>query len=358
MSGVLPLADVRDEAVHGAFCPKMCNYACPVLGATGRQGAAPWGLHVSVAALAADERGADAATYHALRGCTGCHACRQACVYDLDVPAEVRAARAEVVERGGPIPAVESARAAVAQRRAPHGAPLATAVADSGRATVVLVAGCYETPETTRAAVRLVVAAGHEPAVLVPDGCCGALFADLGDRPSARRAGEQLADQLEAVGGGDARLVALDPHCLPALRAVADEVTDVASFVAGLVHDRRIEFEPASEPPVTYHDPCLLARDEQVIDPPRQLLAAVGAQPTEPEGSRERTVCSGAGMAFPLVDAQEAAATARRRWQALDAAAPTVVTACARAGQHLAAHGGEVVDLLSYVAAHLPGERR
>ncbi|MGH3442302.1 MAG: 4Fe-4S dicluster domain-containing protein, partial [Nitriliruptorales bacterium] len=90
---------VLPDATHGSYCPKMCAYSCPVLAATGREETNPWGLHRSVVAVGAGNR--DEAAYRSLHGCTGCHACQRACLYDLDVPGEVRAARTAVVADGG-----------------------------------------------------------------------------------------------------------------------------------------------------------------------------------------------------------------------------------------------------------------
>ncbi|HEX2028214.1 MAG TPA: hypothetical protein VHF25_09480, partial [Nitriliruptorales bacterium] len=114
------MADVRADAVHGSFCPKMCSFRCPVVAATGDERAVPWALHTVVAALATGARPPDGRAYRALRGCTGCHACRDACLYDLDVPAQVQAGRAAVVAAGEAPPAVAVAVAHVAAGRSPY----------------------------------------------------------------------------------------------------------------------------------------------------------------------------------------------------------------------------------------------
>jgi dimethylglycine catabolism B len=366
VSEVRPLAEVRDDAVHGSFCPKMCNHVCPVLGTTGRQGAAPWGLHVTVAALASGDRTPDAETYRDLRGCTGCHACRSACTYDLDLPREVRAARGAVIDAGVEPEAVAAARAAVHAGRAPHGGALPEAAPIGDDADVLVLVGCHDEPETVEAVEHVLGAAGRRPGTVVPDGCCGGLLADLGDRASAEERRSGLEGGLRRLLGrtGAQAVLALDPHCLPALRSAVPndvEVLDAISFLARLVGDGDVTLAGTGATEAvafTYHDPCVLARDEGVTGPPRELLRAVGATVAEPEGARERTSCSGAGLAFPLVDAEEADAVARGRADDLRGAGATPVTACSRARQHLTRAGLDVHDLLILIAEHVDGDPR
>lgn len=46
---------------------------------------------------------------------------------------------------------------------------------------------------------------------------------------------------------------------------------------------------------VAYHDPCLLARKNNVVKEPRLLLKQIGFKIIEPSRSREKTFCCGAG---------------------------------------------------------------
>jgi Fe-S oxidoreductase len=216
-----------------------------------------------------------------------------------------------------------------------------------------VVAGCRDEPATLAALARLLDAAGVAVTWIVPEGCCGATLRDLGaDGP----AGEREAHLAGVLPEGPA-VACADPHCLPSVRAAAGEGRPVRSVVeelAGLLEAGALRLGgPAAA--VTYHDPCVLARDEGVVDGPRWLLAAAGAEIVEPEGAGADTVCSGAGMGFELLAPADADAVAARRAAQLDATAAPVVTACARARQRLAAAGLDARDLFAHLADHLDG---
>ncbi|MDP9021294.1 MAG: (Fe-S)-binding protein [Actinomycetota bacterium] len=347
-----PLEAVADEAIHGSYCPKMCNFSCPVLTATGDERAAPWALHTVVAGIATGDRTADVVAYDDLYGCTGCHACQVACLYDLDVPAEVRAARAEVIAAGAEAPAVTAAARHVRAGRSPYGDVPAALPASRTDADVAVIAGCRDEPPTLQAIDQLLAAAGVAASWVRPSGCCGATPADLGDAATADACSEQLAARLRDA---PPTVLATDPHCLPALRAVAGErtVRDVCSELAGHAHRGGLRLRGLGA--VTYHDPCVLARDEGVTEPPRTLLAAAGADVIEPPGAARATACSGAGLALELVAPDAAGAVARRRTAQLADDHP-VVTACARARRLLAAAGLAVRDLFVVLADHVDAE--
>lgn len=350
---------VAAAAEHGSFCPKMCTFACPVTAATGRDDAVPWSFHRTVADVASGRLDAAAAGPR-LVACSGCLACRVPCIFDQDVPAQVRAGRAAVVAAGAAPTAVAGAVERVAAGSSPHGTPgddPATVVSDDDRAeerTIGLLVGCRDEGATVRAGLDLLAAAGTPARPVLPDGCCGGVLADLGAADAAESATAELAARLDGIE----RLVVLDPHCLPASREAAGDAVQVVGLVeelARLAAAARLTFD-GQLGPVTYHDPCLLARREQVVQEPRTLLAAAGAELHEPEHHAAHTACAGAGLGLELLDEDAAEATAARRRRELDAtAAATIVTACAGARRRLAADGREVHDLAVLLARHLTG---
>lgn len=366
MTTPLPIAgidsDVAAAALHGSFCPKMCNFACPVTAATGRDDAMPWSLHRTVSDLVTGRTDAtDPAVTTALEPCTGCLACQGACAFDQDVPAQVREARAAVVAAGHGPDAASAATQRAATGESPYGGPLATAPSTAHGSDVVAVVvsfGCRDDAASLDALGRLLTAAGVSHAFVAPDGCCGGALTDLGHRDEAGRRRDTLAAALAAAGGGSARVVATDPHCLPSLRTAVDgdvEVIDVVSALDQLVTDGRLRLA-GNLGAVAFHDPCLLARDEGVLDPPRRLLVAAGGTVVEPEGHGAATVCSGAGLGLELLAPADADATATRRATQLTATDAVVVTACAGAQHRLTAAGARTRDLLVVLADHLDPE--
>lgn len=323
------LGDVRDAAVHGSYCPKMCTFACPVTAATGREDAKPWGLHVTVAALAEGRRPLDAAAYRDLHGCTGCTACKVPCIWDLDVPREVTAARSAVVEAGGAPALLGDVAARAAAGGTPYGDELPELPPARTAPSVAVLAGCRDGSATLAALDRLLERAGVRASFHAPAGCCGALLADLGDLATAAALRERL-DLPEGVP-----VVVVDPHC----RWAVPDATDLVTFLAGLGLAR-------VEEPVVWHDPCVLARGAGVVGAARRLLLVV-----EPEHAGTRTSCSGAGLGFDLLAPEDAAAVAARRAEELAAPGLPVVTACPRARRLLAAAGVDVTDLPTWMEA-------
>lgn len=348
------LIEVREQAVHGSYCPKLCTFACPVAAATGREDAKPWGLHTLIAALATGVRPVDEAAARALRGCSGCLACRVPCLWEFNLPREVRAGRAAAVQAGVADPAVAAAADRVARGASPYGVALPRPPQPPAAAEIVVVAGCRDDQALIDGTDRLFAAAGVAAAFVVPDGCCGTALADLGDRGAADRCHHRLVRRLPP----GVRVVATDPHCLEALQAGTPDrsVTDLASELTRLVGDGRLTFRDA-DGPVVWHDPCVLARAHGVIDAPRALLRRTGALGPEPEHHGFRTACSGAGMALELLAADDAEAVADRRANELAEAGLPVVTGCAGAVRRLAGRGMDVRHLACYLADLLEDTR-
>jgi Fe-S oxidoreductase len=344
------VAAVAGDALHGSYCPKMCTFACPVTSATGRDDAVPWSFHRTVSDLATGRLPVVAEVAGRLTACTGCLACQVPCVFDQDVPEQVRAGRAALVSAGVAPAEVTLAVEAVAAGRSPMGPRLPSApTGDVGEVTTLLVAGCRDERETLEAAVALLRAAGERVTVHVPEGCCGALLDDLG----AVAAGDEARGRLQpVVEEAPSRVVATDPHCLGSLRSSGLPATDLATALDEAVRAGRLRFAEVDEPwTATWHDPCVLARGEGVLDEPRRLLAAAGAQLAEPELTREHTGCSGAGLGLDLLDPAAADATAAHRAEQLGA--HPVVTGCARARHRLGAAGVAVDDLGTTLARRL-----
>ena len=345
------LDDVREEAILGSFCPKMCNFACPVATATGRETDTPWGLHVTVSSLARGQTQPDHASYGALTGCTGCHACRDACLYDLDVPAQVRAARASHDPAGHPV--VARVSAALEDGRTPYGDPAVDVHDGPDEPEIQVVLGCRDDADVASAVRVLFDRSGVAARFVSPPGCCGAVLTDLGlperGRELAGRLGERLDPELPTV--------ALDPHCLPTLRTVVDaDVEDSLTVLWRLVDEGRLQLEATGTTgSVTFHDPCVLARDEGTVGAPRRLLRAAGYDVDEPLAAGHRTACSGAGMAMDLLDPGATAAVAGRRSEQLVATGSPVATACGRARRVLQAAGTTTDDIHVLLAGRVGG---
>jgi Fe-S oxidoreductase len=169
-------------------------------------------------------------------------------------------------------------------------------------------------------------------------------FAILGPRESctgdpARRMGNEYLFQAHAeqnVGtlneAGVTKVVASCPHCFNTLRNEYPDfggdydVVHHSELLAELVRDGRLQPNGDGQA-ITYHDSCYLARHNDVLEGPRELVAAVG-EPVEMKRSRERTFCCGAGGAHMWMEERAGKINEERAREAADTGADTLAVAC------------------------------
>jgi Fe-S oxidoreductase len=133
---------------------------------------------------------------------------------------------------------------------------------------------------------------------------------------------------------GVTTVITIDPHTTTMLRSVYPKILpgyDIAvrSYLEvlaekGLGGNGHAAKRPAAE--VVLHDSCVFARYEDVVDEPRDLLAAAGVTVRDPENTGRQTWCCG-GPVESLYPAK-AAANAEKRVAQLRAAVPDAVTMC------------------------------
>ena len=170
-------------------------------------------------------------------------------------------------------------------------------------------------------------------------------FAILGPRESctgdpARRMGDEYTFQQQAkqnVGTlNEARvkkIVTTCPHCFNTLSneypdfGGTYEVVHHTVFLAELMREGRIK-PLAGDGAITYHDSCYLARHNDVIAQPRELVAAAG-RPVEMTRSGKRTFCCGAGGARMWMEENRGRAINQERVrEAAATGAQTLAVAC------------------------------
>lgn len=158
--------------------------------------------------------------------------------------------------------------------------------------------------KTSRALVELLNVAGVSFAVLESETCTG---------DPARRAGNEFlfqqlaAENIENLNAaGVQTIVTSCAHCF---NTFSNEYPDFGGHYQVLHHTQLLnrlvrdgKLTPTPRGPehrerITYHDPCFLGRHNKVFDPPRELLAATGADLAEMPHNRNEAFCCGAGGA-------------------------------------------------------------
>ena len=138
----------------------------------------------------------------------------------------------------------------------------------------------------------------------------GLLFDGEGNAGNdVRQVGEQglfemlVEHNMEAFAGARFEAVfTTDPHSLNTLRndypqyGFDKPVYHYTELLARLAAQGRLVLGPAlAGARVTYHDPCYLARHNGIMDAPRELIAATGAELVEMPRHGADTFCCGAG---------------------------------------------------------------
>lgn len=245
-------------------------------------------------------------------------------------------------------------RAPVPARGARGGAadpvPGAASVDGRGfRGRVALFLGCVQEvalSEVSRAAMRVLQAAGFEVVVPPGQGCCGAVHAHAGQLDRARRqamrnleAFERVpVDWIVTVAGGCGAQLEEYPHLLAGApeeggsgrgegsrrwveraRRFAQKVRDFSELVA----DAPLPPLGRLEGVVTYQDSCHLRHVQKVVDPPRRLLQRIpGLRFVElPEAER----CCGAGGIYNLTQPAMSAQVLERKMAHVRATGATIL---------------------------------
>ncbi len=203
-------------------------------------------------------------------------------------------------------------------------------------------------------------------------------FAILGPREActgdpARRMGNEYVFQAYAEQNvetlneaGVTKIITGCPHCFNTLgNEYPDfgghyEVIHHSELLARLVADGRLTPRRDEGLRITYHDSCYLARHNDVLAPPRDLVAAVG-ESVEMERSGKQTFCCGAGGAHMWMEERGQAINENRVREAAGTGAQTLAVACPFCtvmlddGVQSAGEELRVVDVATLLAESLEG---
>ncbi|MEX0800769.1 MAG: (Fe-S)-binding protein [Dehalococcoidia bacterium] len=164
--------------------------------------------------------------------------------------------------------------------------------------------------KVTQATTRLLLEAGVSFGVLAgEEGCSG---------DPARRLGNEYLYQMQAEANIEAfktkgvqKVLTMCPHCFNTMQHEYPqfggkfEVIHHAVFLEQLIAQGKLRPDSSnglSSKTATYHDPCYIARHNDIIDEPRRVVAATGAKQTEMPRCKKGTFCCGAGGAHMWVE--------------------------------------------------------
>jgi Fe-S oxidoreductase len=185
--------------------------------------------------------------------------------------------------------------------------------------------------QAAEATAKLLHAAGVDFAILGPrESCTGDPARRMGNEYVFQSFAEQNVATLNDAGVR--KIVASCPHCFNTL---ANEYPDFggrfdvvhhSELLAELVREGQLS-PTAGEQTITYHDSCYLARHNDVLSAPRELVSRIG-KPLEMARSGRRTFCCGAGGAHMWMEERGGPINEERVRQAAETGADTLAVAC------------------------------
>ncbi len=200
--------------------------------------------------------------------------------------------------------------------------------------TVLLFPGCTMRtifPEIGERLVKLLIKAGMTVLFDPGIGCCGFPQAAAGDKVTADELRHANERRMRAYGNRAAFVVTGCATCGARLKEWEFEGMTVMDINELLVHKAdRLTFRDEEKSTVLYHPPCHLAKHQNVVDEPLELLARVARViPLD-----ETPTCCGFGGSFSLFEADLSRQIGDRKVEKikhqaeLSGTTPELVTSC------------------------------
>ena len=184
---------------------------------------------------------------------------------------------------------------------------------------------------TAQSTAKLLRAAGVDFAILGPrESCTGDPARRMGNEYTYQAYAEQNVATLNEAGV--TKIVASCPHCF---NTIANEYPDFGGryevvhhteLLTELLEEGRLQPAPGTEE-ITYHDSCYLARHNDVLAAPREIVSRIG-KPLEMARNGKRTFCCGAGGAHMWLEERGNQINEERAREAAETGASTLAVAC------------------------------
>ena len=351
--------EIKEKTVKCWNC-NFCFSGCPMFQA-GRgwwsygPSGLTWSLYYGIELGLLDKSGPEAKELvRNIYGCTTCNTCTNTCrdsSASIPILEIIEKGRMLLVERGiGPMTqqkkALESLQnygnpyALSANKRLDWLGDREVKKLPEQKAGVLYFVGdaaSYE-PElhnVARSIVKLFEFFGIDFGILEQEKSCGEVALRIGDRGLF----EELSNQnIRSFKKSEAKtIVTTSPHCMNVLKKdygsyLQDilEIKHYTEFFADVLAQKPVSFQGEFPHSTTFHDPCYLAKHNDITEPARRLLKAIPRLSfKEMRLSGQDSLCcgGGGGRIFADVD-EEHRPEYTRLEQALEVGAEVVATAC------------------------------
>lgn len=314
-------ADTILNTVHDCRFCFMCRHVCSVGNVTLRESNTPRGFALITDKSAMNPAVLDDPVFgQTIHECTLCGACRGHCETTHEVPAFIKAARAELHRAGKAPPRVQAVAGAIAEtgnpfgERRPRWEGVPGAAATAG-AKVLVYAGAhaaYRVPEALAACLGVLGRCGIACTMLGDEPDSGKVLSNLGAEDAARAAAVRLAAAIRASGcstvvtlcPSDWDALSADFPALGAALPAGVEVLPSAMYYARLLKEGRLRIAARRPQPLAFIDSDYLRKYHKVVDEVRELARAIGPGSVAEIGTnQEESYAAGEGaVVYELVN--------------------------------------------------------
>jgi Fe-S oxidoreductase len=327
-----------ENVLKCALCPNMCRFDCPVLDCVKSESTSPAGK-ARIAYLYEMDRLKSKETVDLMYACAGCGACLQWCPFGFCVGDLLQGVRRDIIEQDPhyvPSSVMDLKETLVTYHTTyPQGSTsLHTAHLEGD---ILYFAGCTalnRTQEIPAAVLTILEKTGIKYATLPEEWCCGAPLLMAGFFNEFKAFAQHNKNELSRFK----YILCSCPTCAYTFTEIYASmglslnipVVHITEFLFDLLDRGILDLkEGEQEGTYVYHDPCILSRKLQVVNPPRTLLTSIpGVRLSETHFSGSETRCCGMGGLLSVTHPHVSCEMGKKRVWQLESAASHIVSAC------------------------------
>ena len=247
--------------------------------------------------------------------CTTCATCTLRCPRGLKPSEVIVGLRGELIESGNvPKTIIEALEGTfkhgnpwgrARQKRNEWKGDMAVKILpEEGEAEWLYYIGCESSYDPRlqripRILCRVLEAAGISFGILgTKESCCGNEIRRMGEEGLFEELMEENTKNFNASGAK--AIITTSPHCFNTFateyKLDGFKILHYTQLLADLIKEGKLTFPQEVKKKVVYHDPCFLGKQNEVFDPPREILRAIpGLELLEFDRSRDRSLCCEGG---------------------------------------------------------------
>jgi heterodisulfide reductase subunit D len=341
---------MKEKAWICSLCPKLCRHVCPVAQVLESELDTPNGKALLAYILAKNNVEITPSMVTHLYNCTTCGICgteKWCPIERIDMPAIIRAARADIVDAGKAPRKIVELENMMRENKNPYGMPrenrfsqIRVHVKDKKDSEVLYFVGCtaaYKRPEIPNAVVKILETGKIDYTIMGDEICCGKPLVDAGYIESAKDNANELVGAIERMHSNT--IVASCPSCYYMLKTyypkefgikLGIEIFHITEYLEQLLEKGKIKIAKPYDKKVIYHDPCYLGRHSGIYDVPRRIIGNINQiNLVESFFSKDNAHCCGRGGDFRITAPDASLEIAKNRLKELLENEPdTIITTC------------------------------